>query len=198
MGRITELLDTAHSRSQAHSWSFAGALLPHEAHELMQLAPGTRLIDVRARAELELNGVIPMRMSNGNPGWAGAQLTFGETPMPPIRRATAFIRAAAHARISRCRPYRGRARPLHNVLKASKATSTRLRPQRTQRLEIPQPALDSALTRQASGNTKRTTAAAAARIPPPRPTVTPYSGTRLPTPNPRRSTPPLPARPGRT
>jgi rhodanese-related sulfurtransferase len=59
MGRITELLDTAHSRSQAHAWSYAGALLPHEAHELLQLAPGARLIDVRSQAELELNGVIP-------------------------------------------------------------------------------------------------------------------------------------------
>jgi rhodanese-related sulfurtransferase len=59
MGRITDLLDTAHSRSQAHSWPFAGALLPHEAHELLRIAPGTCLIDVRSRAELELNGIIP-------------------------------------------------------------------------------------------------------------------------------------------
>ena len=59
MGRITDLLDTAHNRSQTQAWPFAGALLPHEAHELLQLAPGTRLIDVRSRAELELNGVIP-------------------------------------------------------------------------------------------------------------------------------------------
>jgi len=73
MGRITELLDTAHSRSQAHSWSFAGALLPHEAHELLHLAPGTRLIDVRSRAELELNGVIPDAVHvewQSWPGWA--------------------------------------------------------------------------------------------------------------------------------
>src|SRR4030066_1591741 len=59
MGRITELLGTAHNRSQAQSWAFAGGLLPHEAHELLRLAPGARLIDVRSRAELELNGVIP-------------------------------------------------------------------------------------------------------------------------------------------
>ncbi len=59
MGRITELLDTAHSRSQANSWPYAGALLPHEAHELLQITPGARLVDVRSRAELELNGSIP-------------------------------------------------------------------------------------------------------------------------------------------
>ena len=59
MGRITELLDNAHNRSQAQSWPFAGALLPHEAHELLQLAPGARLIDVRSHAEIEFNGALP-------------------------------------------------------------------------------------------------------------------------------------------
>ena len=39
MGRITELLDTAHSRSRESSWSYSGGLLPHEAHELLQIAP---------------------------------------------------------------------------------------------------------------------------------------------------------------
>ena len=59
MGRITELLDNAHNRSQTHSWPFLGALLPHEAHELLQLAPGARLIDVRSHAEIEFNGALP-------------------------------------------------------------------------------------------------------------------------------------------
>ena len=59
MGRITELLDIAHSRSQEHAWPFMGGLLPHEAHELLQLAPGARLVDVRSHAEIEFNGVIP-------------------------------------------------------------------------------------------------------------------------------------------
>lgn len=71
MGRITELLDTAHHRSQAHVWSFAGALLPHEAYELLQIAPGTRLIDVRSHAELELNGVIPGAMHVEWQSWPG-------------------------------------------------------------------------------------------------------------------------------
>ncbi len=73
MGRITELLDTAHTRSQTNSWPFAGALLPHEARELLQVAPGARMIDVRSRAELELNGVIPdaLRVEwQFWPGWA--------------------------------------------------------------------------------------------------------------------------------
>jgi rhodanese-related sulfurtransferase len=71
MGRITELLDTAHGRSRASSWSIAGALLPHEAHELLQLAPGARLIDVRSQAELELNGVIPGAVHVEWQSWPG-------------------------------------------------------------------------------------------------------------------------------
>ena len=59
MGRITELLDTAHRRGEAHSLPYAGAVLPHEAYELLQIAPGARLVDVRSHAELELNGMIP-------------------------------------------------------------------------------------------------------------------------------------------
>jgi rhodanese-related sulfurtransferase len=58
MGRITELLNTAQQRSQAQAFTYAGALLPHEAHELLQLAPGARLIDVRSRAELEFTGTL--------------------------------------------------------------------------------------------------------------------------------------------
>jgi rhodanese-related sulfurtransferase len=71
MGRITELLDTAHGRSQDNSWLIAGALLPHEADELLQLAPGARLIDVRSQAELELNGAIPGAVHVEWQSWPG-------------------------------------------------------------------------------------------------------------------------------
>lgn len=71
MGRITELLDTAHRRSRVHSWPYAGGLLPHEAYELLQIAPGTRLIDVRSRAELEFNGVIPDAVHVEWQAWPG-------------------------------------------------------------------------------------------------------------------------------
>jgi len=71
MGRITELLDTAQRRSQSSSWSIAGALLPDEAHELLQIAPGTRLIDVRSHAELELNGTIPGALHVEWQSWPG-------------------------------------------------------------------------------------------------------------------------------
>ncbi len=71
MGRITELLDTAHQRSQSQNWPIRGALLPHEAHELMQRAPGARLIDVRSRAELELTGTLPGAVHVEWQSWPG-------------------------------------------------------------------------------------------------------------------------------
>lgn len=71
MGRITELLDAAHDRSRVHSWPYAGGLLPHEARELLQIAPGTRLIDVRSRAELEFNGSIPDAVHVEWQAWPG-------------------------------------------------------------------------------------------------------------------------------
>ena len=71
MGRITELLNAAQTRSQSNAWPFAGALLPHEALELLQLAPGTRLVDVRSRAELELVGVIPDALHVEWQSWPG-------------------------------------------------------------------------------------------------------------------------------
>lgn len=88
MGRITELLDAAHGRSQAHALPYAGALAPHEAHELLQLAPGTRLIDVRSRAELDLTGTIPGAVHvewQSWPGWGAnphflAQLALAADP----------------------------------------------------------------------------------------------------------------------
>ena len=71
MGRITELLNTAQNRSQTHAWPYAGALLPQEAHELIQLTPGTRLIDVRSHAELELAGTIPGALHVEWQSWPG-------------------------------------------------------------------------------------------------------------------------------
>ena len=71
MGRITELLNAAHTRSKAQAWPYIGALLPHEAHELLQLAPRAQLIDVRSRAELELTGTLPGAVHVEWQSWPG-------------------------------------------------------------------------------------------------------------------------------
>ncbi len=71
MGRITELLDAAHARSPQLNLGYAGALLPHEAYELLQRAPGARLVDVRSRAEIDLVGAIPETINIEWQSWPG-------------------------------------------------------------------------------------------------------------------------------
>ena len=59
MGRITELLSLAQSRASELKLPYAGALTPREAHELLQLAPAARIVDVRTKAELDWVGRVP-------------------------------------------------------------------------------------------------------------------------------------------
>ena len=59
MGHITVTLKTAQDRAKQLGVPYAGALLPHEAHQLMLEAPAAKLVDVRAHAELDLVGSIP-------------------------------------------------------------------------------------------------------------------------------------------
>ena len=59
MGRLAEILELARSRGESDALPYAGALTPLEAHEVWQLAPGARLVDVRTRAEWVWVGRIP-------------------------------------------------------------------------------------------------------------------------------------------
>lgn len=59
MGRLTTILSNAQARAQLAQQVYAGELDPDEAAELLGLAPGTTLIDVRSRAELDLLGTLP-------------------------------------------------------------------------------------------------------------------------------------------
>ena len=56
---ISEILQAARERAQRMGLPYEGALLPHEAHELMESAPGAKLVDVRTRAEWDWVGRIP-------------------------------------------------------------------------------------------------------------------------------------------
>jgi rhodanese-related sulfurtransferase len=49
----------AQSRARELKLPYEGALTPAEAHELLQLAPAARLVDVRTRAELDWVGRVP-------------------------------------------------------------------------------------------------------------------------------------------
>ena len=59
MGKLSELLALAQTRAQQLGLPYAGALLPAEAHQVWQLAPGAKLVDVRTRAEWDWVGRIP-------------------------------------------------------------------------------------------------------------------------------------------
>lgn len=59
MGKITEILNNAQQRAKELNLPYEGALMPDEAYEIMQSAPGARLVDVRTRAELDWVGRIP-------------------------------------------------------------------------------------------------------------------------------------------
>ena len=59
MGRITEILNAGQSRAKEMKLAYEGALMPDEAYEILQTAPGAKLVDVRSRAELDFVGRIP-------------------------------------------------------------------------------------------------------------------------------------------
>ncbi len=59
MGKLAELLNLAQTRASELGLPYAGTLTPTEAYEVWQLAPGTRLVDVRTRAEWDWVGRVP-------------------------------------------------------------------------------------------------------------------------------------------
>src|SRR5437867_11205211 len=56
---VESILAQAKQRAEAMKLPYAGALLPLEAHALMQNVPGAKLVDVRTQAEWEYVGHIP-------------------------------------------------------------------------------------------------------------------------------------------
>ncbi|HUW26587.1 MAG TPA: rhodanese-like domain-containing protein [Gallionella sp.] len=59
MGKITAILQAAQQRAKEMNLPYEGALYPDEAYEILQAAPGARLVDVRTRAELDWVGRAP-------------------------------------------------------------------------------------------------------------------------------------------
>lgn len=73
MGRLNELLALAHKRAEDMNLAYAGALTPREAHEVWQLAPGAKLVDVRTRAEWDWVGRVPDAIEIEWLGYPGSQ-----------------------------------------------------------------------------------------------------------------------------
>lgn len=59
MGKISDTLQSAQQRAKDLNLPYEGALLPKEAFEILQSAPGARLVDVRSRAECDWVGRVP-------------------------------------------------------------------------------------------------------------------------------------------
>jgi len=59
MGKITEILAVAQQRAKELNLPYEGALLPEEAYQIMESAPGAKLVDTRTRAEQDWVGRIP-------------------------------------------------------------------------------------------------------------------------------------------
>ncbi len=59
MGKITAILQAAQERAKEMNLSYEGVLYPDEAYEILQSAPGAKLVDVRTRAELDWVGRVP-------------------------------------------------------------------------------------------------------------------------------------------
>ena len=59
MGTLSDLLSLAHERAQNLGLPYQGALTPAESWQVLQLAPGAKLVDVRTRAEWDWVGRIP-------------------------------------------------------------------------------------------------------------------------------------------
>jgi len=59
MGKLTDILNLAHERGRALERPYQGELTPREAFDLLRLAPGAKIVDVRTRAEWDWVGRVP-------------------------------------------------------------------------------------------------------------------------------------------
>ncbi|MDX5364571.1 MAG: rhodanese-like domain-containing protein [Pseudazoarcus pumilus] len=59
MGKLNEILGLARERAERLGLPYAGALTPTEAWQVLQHAPGAKLVDVRTRAEWDWVGRVP-------------------------------------------------------------------------------------------------------------------------------------------
>ncbi|MBA2690593.1 MAG: rhodanese-like domain-containing protein [Burkholderiales bacterium] len=74
MGKITEILTRAQARAKEFNLPYEGALTPAEAYEILAVAPGAKLVDVRTRAEWDWVGRIPGSVQIEWNGYPGGQL----------------------------------------------------------------------------------------------------------------------------
>jgi rhodanese-related sulfurtransferase len=59
MSELEAIFKAARARARERGLPYEGALLPAEAHAILQQQPNAKLVDVRSRAELEFVGRVP-------------------------------------------------------------------------------------------------------------------------------------------
>ncbi len=59
MGQISAILAQAQARAKQNNLLYSGAIMPTEAYQILQLAPGAKIVDVRSKAELDFVGRVP-------------------------------------------------------------------------------------------------------------------------------------------
>jgi rhodanese-related sulfurtransferase len=77
MDDISEILNNARQRAQEMNLPYAGALLPAEAYALLQQSPGSKLVDVRTRAEWDFVGRVPGSVAIEWQNYPGSQRNPG-------------------------------------------------------------------------------------------------------------------------
>lgn len=73
MPKLGQLLELAHKRAEEMQLPYSGAVTPAEAWEVLQLAPGATLVDVRTRAEWDWVGRVPDAVEIEWNTWPGGQ-----------------------------------------------------------------------------------------------------------------------------
>jgi rhodanese-related sulfurtransferase len=73
MPNISDILTAAQKRAQEKGLAYQGAVLPAEAYDLLKKAPGSKIVDVRTRAELDFVGRIPDSIEIEWQGYPGGQ-----------------------------------------------------------------------------------------------------------------------------
>lgn len=73
MGTLSDLLALAQQRALNLGLPYQGALTPGEAWQVLQLAPGAKLVNVRSRAELDWVGRVPAAVEIEWASWPGMQ-----------------------------------------------------------------------------------------------------------------------------
>lgn len=71
MATLSDLLGLAKHRAVALRLPYQGALTPAESWQVLRLAPGAKLVDIRTRAELDWVGRVPDAVEVEWSAWPG-------------------------------------------------------------------------------------------------------------------------------